>query len=151
MKNNTPYWVLIPSIILTIVIIAPLVYLIFKSVNADSNIWEWIFRWQTLLIVIRTLTLVATVSIISLIIALPLSILTTKTDLPFKFFFTILHALPLVIPSYVGAYLFMTAFSPKGLFYKFISNYFEINSIPNLYGFWGAVIVLSLLNFPYLF
>ena len=151
MIKNTPYWVLIPSSILTTIIIAPLLYLILKSITANSDIWEWIFRWQTLLIIVRSLALVATVSVISLIIALPLSILTTKTDLPFKSIFTISHALPLVIPSYVGAYLFMTAFSPKGLFYKFISNYFEINSIPNLYGFWGAAIVLSLLNFPYLF
>ena len=52
--------------------------------------------------------------------------------------------LPLVIPSYIGAYLFVSAFGPRGELQKLLG----VEQLPSIYGFSGAWIVLTLFTFP---
>ncbi|MBR62053.1 MAG: hypothetical protein CL904_05270 [Dehalococcoidia bacterium] len=68
--------------------------------------------------------------------------LTVRTDLPFRRFWSILGALPIVIPSYVGAFLYITVFGPKALFQQLLEIIFGIEKIPSFYGLSGAIIVL---------
>jgi len=50
-------------------------------------------------------------------------------------------ALPLVIPSFVGATAVLAAFGPGGL----------VEFVPRVQGFWGALAVLTLLTYPYVY
>ncbi len=43
---------------------------------------------------------------------MPLAWLTARTDLPGRRMWTVVTALPLVIPSYIGAYLLVSALGP---------------------------------------
>jgi len=56
--------------------------------------------------------------------------------------------LPLVIPSYIGALTYVSAFSPKGLFVQLFSS-FGINEIAGIDGFFGSWLVLTLFTYPY--
>ena len=80
---------------------------------------------------------------------MPLAWLSTRTDLRLKKMWQILTVLPLVIPSYIGAYLFISAIGPKGLIFHRLIQPMGIEYFPNLYGFDGCLIILSLLNYPY--
>ena len=71
--------------------------------------------------------------------------------LAFKKIWTVLISLPLVIPSFVGAFLFDSVLSPKGLLQKLLEILFGIEKIPEIYGLFGATLVLVLLTYPYLF
>tara|TARA_B110000444_G_scaffold218881_1_gene218697 strand:+ start:1855 stop:3132 length:1278 start_codon:yes stop_codon:yes gene_type:complete len=53
-----------------------------------------------------------------------------------------------VIPSYIGALTYVSAFSPKGLFVQIFSS-FGIKEISGLDGFLGSWIVLTLFTYPY--
>ena len=53
----------------------------------------------------RSAGLAVAVTAASLALALPLAWLTARTDLPGRRAWTVLAMLPLVIPSYIGAYL----------------------------------------------
>ena len=59
--------------------------------------------------------LATAVTAASIAIALPLAWLTVRTDLPGRRLWATLCALPLVIPTYVGAYLFVAALGPNGM------------------------------------
>ncbi len=74
---------------------------------------------------------------------MPLAWLTTRTDLPLKRTFTVLFALPLALPSYVGAFALLSAFGTGGP----VADLLGIR--PDLYGFVGATVALTLLGFPY--
>ena len=67
-----------------------------------------------------------------------------------KKFWTVVTVLPLVIPSYIGAYIFISVMGPAG----FIDQSFSILGVnlkaPSLYGFWGSTLTLSFLSFPYM-
>ena len=93
--------------------------------------------------------LAISVATLSCIIAIPLAWLTTRTNLYLRKMWQILTVLPLVIPSYIGAYLFISAIGPKGLIFHKLTRPLGIEYFPNLYGFEGCLIILSLLNYPY--
>ncbi|MDA9674068.1 iron ABC transporter permease [bacterium] len=88
------------------------------------------------------------VVISSLILGLLISIILVRFNIPgSKILFT-LSVLPLVIPSYIGALTYVSAFSPKGLFVQLFSS-LGINEIAGIDGFFGSWLVLTLFTYPY--
>ena len=144
-----PIGLVIPCLLITIACIIPLAYLILKSLSAGSDSWTWLFRINTLMIFWRSIILAFSVTTICIVIAVPIALLITKFDLKCKRIWEVLTLLPLVIPSYVGAYLLMSSMGPKGLVQQSLHPLFGIERMPSIYGFVGALITLSLLNFPY--
>jgi iron(III) transport system permease protein len=63
----------------------------------------------------------------------------------------VIVALPLVVPSYVAAYLFASILTPKGLLQQILHPIFGIERLPNFYGFPGAFMVLTLVSYPFIF
>lgn len=128
----------------------PLAYLIIRSAGASHDAWELLFRLRTAQILGRSMLLVATVTAIAVSLAVPLAWLTARTDLPFRRAWAVLTVLPLVVPSYVGAFLAISALGPKGLAQQLLAGPFGVDRLPDIYGLPGATITLALLNYPYI-
>lgn len=146
-----PLIVLYPAIILCIAMLLPVVYLIIRGLGSGEEAWDLLFRLQTIRTILSTLTLVLTVTLSSLIIAVPLAWLLSQSDLPFKRVWTVCICLPLVIPSFIGAFLITSALGPKGILYQLISAPLNIERLPDIYGLPGATLALTLLSYPYIF
>jgi len=99
---------------------------------------------------LNTVMLAATVTLASKLIALPLAWLVERTDLRGHRVIGILGALPLAIPSYVGAMAFIAAFGPRGLVQSWLEP-LGVERLPSIYGFTGAAIVMTLFTYPYLY
>ncbi|GGM60583.1 iron(III) transport system permease protein [Halarchaeum rubridurum] len=97
-----------------------------------------------------SIALVAVVTGASVVLGVPLAFLTVRTDLPFRRFWTIAVALPLVIPSYLGAFTYISAFGPSGYIADLLAP-LGVDSVPSVYGFGGVALVLTLYTFPYVF
>ena len=139
--------IFINSIIL-LVFLLPVFYMFWRFANFSSNLSSFLESWDVLSLFLNTLNLFFAVVITSVLLGVMLSILIVRVNLPFpKVVFT-LTILPLVIPSYIGALTYVSAFSPKGLFVDIVSK-FGINEIPGLEGFLGSWIVLTLFTYPY--
>ncbi|KKK66382.1 hypothetical protein LCGC14_2964650, partial [marine sediment metagenome] len=82
-------------------------------------------------------------------IALPAAWLTVRTDLPMRGVWSVLLALPLVVPSYVGAFAFVAALGPRGMLQDLLAP-LGVTRLPEVYGFGGAWLALTLFTFPYL-
>ena len=147
--KGIPLSLLAPTFVIASLAAIPLLYLATGTIGADQESWDWLLRWNTLQIVGRSLLLVFTVTSMTIIISLPIAFLTDRTNLGFKKPIEIISLLPLVIPSYIGAYLYMSAVGPGGFIDKFIATPLNIQTPTNAYGFPAAVITLSLLNYPY--
>ncbi len=125
-------------------------YLILRATQGETDIWHLVFRTRNLEIVWNSLILAFSVTAASIGISLPLAWLTTRTDLPFRRGWALLTALPLVIPSYIGAYLFVSAMGPRGIVQGWLEILFGIERLPSLYSFPGALYVLTMLTYPYI-
>ena len=149
LEKNTTFSLKVISLLLAAFAVTPLFILLYQATTTSSENWAWISRWNTLIIISRSVMLAISVALLSCFIAVPLAWLTTRTDLPLRKMWQILTVLPLVIPSYIGAYLFISAIGPKGLIFHQLDQIMDIQYFPNLYGFDGCLIILSLLNYPY--
>lgn len=125
----------------------PALYLLVVVGGDPADAWQAIREADTLGLIVRSVGLAAAVGITSVAIGVPLAWLTSRTDLPGRKAWAVLCALPLVIPSYIGAYLLLSALGPRGALADLLSP-LGVERLPSLYGFAGAWLVLSLLNYP---
>ncbi len=124
--------------------VLPAAYLVVVVATDLSAALETAFSSRALETLLRTAALTAAVVVASVAIALPVGWLTVRTDLPGRRLWTVLCTLPLVIPSYVGAYLLVAALGPNGLLQEALG----VDRLPSIYGFPGAWLVLTLFTYP---
>ena len=147
-SSRPPAALLLPAALVGAAVLLPVAYLTLRSFEAGSEAWDLLLRPRTVGILARSVLLAATVTAASVAIAVPLAWLTVRTDLPLRGLWTVLTALPLVIPSYLAAFLLITAIGPKGLVQGWLSP-LGVERLPSIYGFAGAALSLTLLSYPY--
>ena len=148
--GRSPLYIWLPSLLVAGLILLSPMYLVFRSLNTDISTWQLLIRPRVFMVLLRTILLVVSVTVISSLIAIPLAWLQVRTDLRLKKLWSVLTLLPLVIPSYVGGFIFIVALGPKGMLQKLLSAIWGIERIPDINGYLGAVVILSLLSFPYI-
>ena len=115
------------------VALLPLGYLVVVAARADPAVLlAQVVRPRSLMLLGSSVGLAATVTAVSVVLGVGAAWLIERTTLRGRRIWGVLAALPLAIPSYVAAFSWISAF-------------------PDLAGFSGAVIVLSLSCFPYVY
>jgi iron(III) transport system permease protein len=146
--SSLPLWA--GALLVAAALLLPTVYLAIRAVDASDAVAQTLLRGRTWATLARTTWLALAVTAASAAIGVPLAWLTTRTDLPMRRLWAVLTPLPLVIPSYVGAYLFASALGPRGLAQQWLEAPFGITRLPEIYGFPGALFTLTLLSYPYI-
>jgi iron(III) transport system permease protein len=136
------------ALVTTLILLIP-AYLLYRSAGASDAI-ATILSARTLTVLLTSIGLAAAVTLSATLLAVPLAWLTTVTDLPGRRFWSILAALPLILPSYVAAYIHISLLSPKGLLQQLLAP-LGVERMPNLYGWPGALFVLTLITYPYIY
>jgi iron(III) transport system permease protein len=140
----------LPAFVVAGAVLLPVAYLILRATGAERTFRELVLQAGLMGILAQTVFLAVGVTLTSMMIAVPLAWLTVRTDLPFRHLWTVLTPLPLVIPSYVGAYLIVSALGPVGMVQKWLEGPLGITRLPEIYGFPGALLVLTLLSYPFI-
>ncbi len=135
---------------ITTVLVLPLGWLFVDLFNLGPRAVDLTIAPTTLQVLWRSIALVAVVTCASVVVGVPLAVLTIQTDMPFRQFWTVIVALPLAIPSYLGAFAVVSAFGPRGTLADALAP-LGIDQLPTIYGFFGASIVLTLYTYPYVF
>ena len=144
-----PLFIWLPAVGVAAGLLLPPAYLAVRTVGAGGDAWDLLFRVRVLEILGRSLLLVGTVTAASVVLALPLAWLTVRTDLPLRKAWTVLTALPLVIPSYVAGFVVVVALGPRGMLQKLLDGPFGVERLPDIYGFPGALLTLTFITYPY--
>jgi len=131
-------------------LVLPLGWLALDVLELGPQAIQLSFAPTTVQVLVRTVGLVAVVTAGSMIVGVPLAVLTVQAAIPFRRFFTIVAALPLAIPSYLGAFAVVSAFGPRGALSGVLAP-IGIEHLPTVYGFLGASIVLTFYTYPYVF
>lgn len=132
---------------IAVLVASPLFWLLLRVLEVNpAEAVEMVTAQRNIDILLNSIGLMAAVTAFSMLLGIPLAVLVTRTDLPFKRPLTIIAALPLVIPSYIGAFAFVSTFGPHG----------EISSIagipiPEISGYAGAILIITLYTYPYVF
>ena len=130
----------------------PLAFVIYNSLLLSTD--KWLVFWSSRLpeLLWNTLSLATTVSVGSIIIAIPSAWFITRRDFIGRKIATWLMILPLAIPTYVFAHIYTALLEDDGwLGNLWVTAFGTDTAIPEPYGFFGASWVLSLASFSYVF
>lgn len=141
MTARRPPWALSALGVAVVALVClPLAYLLVRVAGAGPQAWEVLERPRTLGLVARTLGLVAAVAACAVLVGVPAAWLVARSDLPGRRAWAVALALPLVLPSYVLALALLAVSGPGGLL-----------GLPDLSGFPGSLLALTLATYPYVF
>ncbi len=146
--RRAPFTLIFVGAFLALAMALPLVYLLITVFQSLPAAVETIWSGRTLELIVRSIGLTVAVTATATMIALPVAWLTGRTDLPGRRIWLVIAVLPLVVPSYIGAYAFISAFGPSGLLQDILAGPFGVERLPSIIGFPGAWIVLSLFTYP---
>ncbi|MEM7626214.1 MAG: iron ABC transporter permease [Planctomycetota bacterium] len=141
-----PWYLALPAALVGLGVLVPLAYLLTSAVSGDLNaIRDTLLRTRTLTTVLNTLGLALAVLAVTTVLALPAAWLTTRTDLPARRVFAALLVLPLAVPGYLLAFTLLSVGGDYGASARWLGV-----GVPRLSGFPGALVALSIYNFPYM-
>ncbi|MBI2170159.1 MAG: iron ABC transporter permease [Actinobacteria bacterium] len=147
--RRSPTTLALWAALVAVAALAPLAYLFVRAADAGLGDALRVATDETALHLLwNSVVLAVAVTITCVAIAVPLAWLTTRPDLPGRTMWTVLTALPLVVPSYIAAYALIGATGPSGL----LSDWLEplgIGTVPRPDGLAGAWAVLSAVSYPY--
>lgn len=132
-------------------VVFPLTWIFVRAAEVDAaRAISIVFRARTAEVVANSLVLMTAVTVLSVLVGVPLAYLTVRTDLPLRRFWTVIAALPLAIPSYLGALAYIAAFGPRGELQSLLAP-LGVERLPEIYGLPGAILVITLYTYPYVY
>jgi iron(III) transport system permease protein len=143
-----PFFLLLAATLTAAVTLLPLGYLLIRAAGAGAKVWDILLQPRTLQVFAGSAGLAFSVTLAAMAIGLLLAWLTVRTDLPGRKFWAVVTVLPLVWPSYVGAFALVAAFGPRGMVQSWLEP-FGVERLPSIYGFHGALLALTLFTYPY--
>ncbi|WP_137165703.1 ABC transporter permease [Salinimonas lutimaris] len=126
---------------LVIALLAVLPLSVLFSLASDASA---MFDTHNLRVLGNTTALVVLTIAGSVLLGVPLAILTTYVNLPWQRFWLILLASPLAMPSYIGAFTLYFAFGHNGEIEQLTGI-----STPPISGLWGTALVMSIYTYPF--
>ena len=148
--GGAPSWVAIAAACVVLAALLPVIYLFVRGIEGGDTTFDFLTRPNSVDVIWRTITLIALVTAVSLIVAVPAAWLTMRTDLPLRRVLAVALALPLVVPSFVMATTLIEALGPKGSLQGFLEP-LGVDRLPSIYGLPGATLVLVLMTYPYVY
>ena len=128
----------------------PGVYLVYRNFAEGADPAGLLISDRTLGPLWRSVRLAVSVSGAALVLGTALAWLTTRTDLAWRRLWRVLLPLPLVFPTFVGAAAFIHTLNPGGLANDLLAG-IGLDRTPELRGFNGAWLVLTLMTYPYVY
>jgi iron(III) transport system permease protein len=147
--SRAPLGLIALAALVVAAVLLPPAYLIWRA-SGSETIWERLSDENTLLALWRTVLLTVTVTFTTIALSVPLAWLVGRTDLPLRRLWTVLLALPLAVPTFVGGFVMVSALGPGGLVQDLLQP-IGVERLPSIYGFWGAWFVVSVFSYPYVF
>lgn len=128
---------------------APLAYLVVRTID-EGGFWSTASDAALLAPLGRSLALAGAVAAAASVVGTLAAWLVTRTDLPGRALIRLLLPLPLVLPSFIGAFALIAAFARGGLLERLLGP-LGVADLPRVDGFAGAFTVLTLLTYPYVY
>ncbi|MFW6215948.1 MAG: ABC transporter permease [Alkalispirochaetaceae bacterium] len=145
-------WSKVTVAALAAAVMLPIIFVLSTLATPSREIWAHLWESTLSRMLINTVTVVAGVALCSLCIGTGLAWLTTAYRFPGRRFFDRALILPLAMPSYILAFVFIATFDYIGIVQTTLRGWFgEEVWFPDIYTVSSAVTVLTLTLYPYVY
>lgn len=134
----------VAALVVAALFATPLTYLLVRNVADAGDLWGSLANRRSIDPLVRSLTLAATVAASAAVLGTALAWVLARTDVPLRRVWATLLPLPLVFPSFVGAFALQASLAPGGV----VEAWTGVEGF-RVEGFAGAWAVLTIFTFPY--
>lgn len=145
-RPRAPAYLWIIAAMVLVPILVPFGALIVRGVTGGSESLDVLVSARTVRLTFNTALLTLAVTAAATAVGVTAAWILVRTDLRGRGIWTVVIALPLVIPSYVIALTLTSSWGPSGL----IADATGIG-MPSARGLWGATLALTLSTYPFVF
>jgi len=138
-RKRPPVALTLLALLIALISLTPIGYLLVRGGLSPDLLLRELRSPTTGTLVVNTIVLTVCVTAVCIVLGVGLALLVVRTDLPFRSLWTVLFALPLGIPAFVTSYTWVA------------TGYRVMPQSTFIYGLRGAVIVLSLAVYPYVY
>ena len=149
-RRRAPVLLSAAAVVVGAAALLPMAYLVLRAAEADADARALVPFSITIDLAVDTAVLAAGVVAAALAVGVPYAWLVVRTDLPGRQLWSVAASLPLVIPSFVAALALLGALAPRGLAQQALEP-LGVESLPEITGYWGALLALTLSTYPYVF
>lgn len=140
------------AIAVAVVVATPIIFTFYNVLNIDVELWKRLYDTRLKMILTNTLRLLFSVGILTALIGVSTAWIVCRYEFKGKRMWEWALILPLAVPGYVLAYAYASIMAPGGVVQISWAKIFGATiTMPSLYTFWGVSIVLSLVNYPYVY
>ena len=140
------------TLAVALLVLAPLSILLLAWQEPAWEIWRHLQQTMLARLLLNTLTLVVGVATGTLLLGVSLAWLTGACDFPGRKYFSWLLLLPLAMPTYVLAFVFLGLFNYSGPLQTLLRGWFGRGIwFPDIRSAAGVVLVMSLALYPYVY
>ena len=141
------------AVIVACGVLLPLLVIVSFVLQPESEIWQHIVDTLLIGLLKNTFVLCAGVLVGTFLIGVGSAWLTAVCEFPGRSFFNWALVLPLAVPTYVLAFVFIGLLDFSGPVQTLLREQFDLSSglFPNIRSAGGVIIVMSLALFPYVY
>ncbi len=132
-------------------IATPLAFIIHSALTVDSTLWVRLYETRLKLLLLNTIKLLLGVGFLVSLFGVFWAWIFTRYEFWGRSIWQVILLLPYAIPGYVMAYAYSSLSSPNSPFKGLIDWVTNVFSLPSLYSFWGVALILSFINYPYVY
>jgi iron(III) transport system permease protein len=149
-RHKGPLGLQVAVALLALLFATPFLYLLAGNITGEESFFAAVASRDALVPLWRSVSLGAAVAFAATLLGTASAWLVTRSDVGSRKLFAVFLPLPLVIPSFIGAFTLLAAFAPGGVLATFLEP-FGLENVPRMDGFWGAFGVLTLFTYPYVY
>ncbi|WP_291856358.1 iron ABC transporter permease [Bradyrhizobium sp.] len=138
-----------------ILVAAPVISIIGLAMQPAPDVWRHLIDYVLPLTLRDTALLLGGVGALSLVIGAGAAWTISLHEFPGRGILLWLVPLPLAIPTYLAAYVYVDLFEPLGLAHRALALFFPLHDamrvLPDLRSLPGAIVVIALVLYPYVY
>ena len=138
-----------------ILVAAPVISIVALAMQPAPDVWQHLFDYVLPPTLLDTALLLGGVGALSLAIGTGTAWAISLHEFRGRQLLLWLVPLPLAIPTYLAAYVYVDLFEPLGLVHRTLALWFPLQDavrvLPNLRSLPGAIIVIALVLYPYVY
>ncbi len=155
-RTGTPAWVGSAAVLAALLVLAPMVSLLVLAAGDSGDIWPHLARYVLPNAVLQTALLLGGVAVVTVLVGVGSAWIVTTFQFAGRSAFIWLLPLPLAIPTYIVAYVYVDILDTLGPVQSALRSLFGWRSpadywFPNVRSLGGAVFVISFVLYPYVY
>uniref|UniRef100_Q07J84 Binding-protein-dependent transport systems inner membrane component n=1 Tax=Rhodopseudomonas palustris (strain BisA53) TaxID=316055 RepID=Q07J84_RHOP5 len=146
---------LVIAVLTALAVAAPVISIAVTALQPAPDVWPHLIAYVLPQALADTTLLLLGVGTLALLIGAGTAWLISSYDFPGRAWLVWLMPLPLAIPTYISAYVYVDLFEPLGLVHRSLAMLMPLQEavqlLPNLRSLPGAVVVIGLVLYPYVY